>query len=337
MAINFPNSPTAGSTYTYQGITYTWIDTSGGGGADGYWKVNTPGSIGTATGPELDAGTDNAKYATALALEDSSYSKSLATSDVKGLVEMATTVEAQAGTSDLVVPSVEKVRAMQQAFIKHQPTIHASGTSGTYNIPDNVYAIEVTLVGAGAGGGGASGSGTGVSAGGGGGAGGGMTVFWTRDQIPSSVSWSVGNASAGGSSAANAGNGGASIFHDIQCNGGEGGSTDTGKQSTLGRSAAPGLGGTIVGTATGNTILARTGGQGYYTVLNVNGSQYLANGANGGNSLLGTGGVGRTSGASGLTSPILGGGGAGAAEAGSSGRSGGAGGGGYLKIVEYYS
>tara|TARA_R110000824_G_scaffold23140_5_gene83487 strand:- start:13192 stop:13800 length:609 start_codon:yes stop_codon:yes gene_type:complete len=75
MAINFPNSPTAGSTYTYQGITYTWIDTSGGGGADGYWKVNTPGSVGIATGAEVDTGTDNAKYVTPLAMEDSSYIK----------------------------------------------------------------------------------------------------------------------------------------------------------------------------------------------------------------------------------------------------------------------
>tara|TARA_R110002167_G_C12453847_1_gene632017 strand:- start:270 stop:788 length:519 start_codon:yes stop_codon:yes gene_type:complete len=81
MAINFPNSPTAGSTYTYQGITYTWIDTSGGGGAAGYWKVNTTGSIGIATGAEVDIGTDNAKYVTPLAMEDSSYVKS---SDVLG-------------------------------------------------------------------------------------------------------------------------------------------------------------------------------------------------------------------------------------------------------------
>lgn len=75
MAIDFPNSPVAGSTYTYQGVTYTWIDTSGGSGADGYWKVNTPGTLGPATGPDLDAGTDNALYATALALEDSGYVK----------------------------------------------------------------------------------------------------------------------------------------------------------------------------------------------------------------------------------------------------------------------
>jgi len=84
MAINFPDSPTAGSTYTYQGVTYTWQDTSGGAGADGYWKVNTPGTLGPATGADLDAGTDNAKYATAKALEDSKYVKE----DVSGVTEL---------------------------------------------------------------------------------------------------------------------------------------------------------------------------------------------------------------------------------------------------------
>tara|TARA_R100000541_G_scaffold16009_2_gene25550 strand:- start:2614 stop:4128 length:1515 start_codon:yes stop_codon:yes gene_type:complete len=74
MAINFPNSPTNGSTYTYQGVTYTWIATSGGG-ATGYWKINTPGTLGPATGPVLDGGTNNALYATAKALEDSKYVK----------------------------------------------------------------------------------------------------------------------------------------------------------------------------------------------------------------------------------------------------------------------
>lgn len=68
MAINFPNTPTAGNTYTYLGVTYTWK-------AAGYWAVDGAGDIGPATGAETDAGTENGKYMTPQSIEDSTYIK----------------------------------------------------------------------------------------------------------------------------------------------------------------------------------------------------------------------------------------------------------------------
>ena len=73
MAINFPNSPVNGSTYEHAGIRYTYVVT----GATGYWKVLTPGTTGTATSAEIDAGTDGVKYIAPASLEGSKYEAGL--------------------------------------------------------------------------------------------------------------------------------------------------------------------------------------------------------------------------------------------------------------------
>ena len=66
MAINFPNSPIVGNTYDYNGVRYTYQ-------ANGYWAVTTPGTVGIASGAEVIVGTDDAKYVTPKAMEDSDY------------------------------------------------------------------------------------------------------------------------------------------------------------------------------------------------------------------------------------------------------------------------
>ena len=70
MAINFPNTPSNGSTYTYNGITYIYVDSGGG---LGYWKNNTLGTATSASTPDVNAGTDQEKYVTPEALEGSKY------------------------------------------------------------------------------------------------------------------------------------------------------------------------------------------------------------------------------------------------------------------------
>jgi len=70
MAINFPNTPTDGTTYDYLGITYTYVDSGGG---LGYWKVVNAGSLGIATAGDIDTGTNNVKYVTSKGLQDSKY------------------------------------------------------------------------------------------------------------------------------------------------------------------------------------------------------------------------------------------------------------------------
>lgn len=71
MTINFPNNPTQGNTYTYQEITYTYIqpDTA----FDGYWAVVNPSSLSAATSAEINAGTTNDKFNTPLGLQGSKY------------------------------------------------------------------------------------------------------------------------------------------------------------------------------------------------------------------------------------------------------------------------
>jgi len=71
MAINFPNTPVNGNTYTYIGIQYTYIKVPPT--TEGYWAVKTPATIGVATPTNINEGTDNAKYVTPLGLNGSKY------------------------------------------------------------------------------------------------------------------------------------------------------------------------------------------------------------------------------------------------------------------------
>ena len=59
MAINFPNSPLDGNTYTFNDVTYVYVKN----GTDvGYWRVALPKVSGVATAAEIDAGVNAVKY-----------------------------------------------------------------------------------------------------------------------------------------------------------------------------------------------------------------------------------------------------------------------------------
>jgi hypothetical protein len=69
MAINFPNNPLDGNTYTYEGVKYTFKDT----GSGGYWYLKDLGTATAATTADVNAGTDNTKYVTSDSLSGSTY------------------------------------------------------------------------------------------------------------------------------------------------------------------------------------------------------------------------------------------------------------------------
>lgn len=72
MAINFPNSPVNGNTYTYQDTEYMFTQSSG---QEGYWKVVQPIASGIANVQEIDDGQEPVKYITPENLELSKYNK----------------------------------------------------------------------------------------------------------------------------------------------------------------------------------------------------------------------------------------------------------------------
>ena len=71
MAIDFPSTPSPGQNYDFGGVRYTWVDDGG----SGYWAILEPGLQGPATGAEVTTGTDNQKYVTPLAVENSDIMK----------------------------------------------------------------------------------------------------------------------------------------------------------------------------------------------------------------------------------------------------------------------
>ena len=73
MAIDFPDNPSHGTGYPYQGVNYTFQLIAPD--LIGYWAVLSPGSYGPANGIDVDTGTDSVKYVTSIAMEDSSYIK----------------------------------------------------------------------------------------------------------------------------------------------------------------------------------------------------------------------------------------------------------------------
>lgn len=72
MAINFPNSPVGGTTYSYLGVTYVFKNTGSG---TGFWQITGPGTYGLATTAEIDAGTEELKYIGPEGLAGSKYVK----------------------------------------------------------------------------------------------------------------------------------------------------------------------------------------------------------------------------------------------------------------------
>ena len=76
MAINFPNNPLDGNTYTYEGVKYTFKDT----GSGGYWYLKDLGTATAATTADVNAGADNTKYVTSDSLSGSTYDKNYSNS-----------------------------------------------------------------------------------------------------------------------------------------------------------------------------------------------------------------------------------------------------------------
>ena len=124
MAIDFPNSPVQGSTYSYLGITYTYEDTGGG---TGFWKVSTPGNTGIATSAEVDTGTNNSKYLTPLAIDGSKYGVAY---DAAGTAATANT-----GTGANDVPTNADVRNLRNLIINPSFAIWQEGN--TVLVPSN--------------------------------------------------------------------------------------------------------------------------------------------------------------------------------------------------------
>jgi hypothetical protein len=92
MAINFPNSPVGGTTYSYLGVTYVFKNTGGG---TGFWQITGPGSYGLASSAEINEGIEAVKYISPASLAGSDY--------IKDLIEVAelpkaSTAEIDAGT-----------------------------------------------------------------------------------------------------------------------------------------------------------------------------------------------------------------------------------------------
>lgn len=71
MAINFPDSPVNGNTYTYLNINYTFLQPNPA--FDGYWTVVDPAALSAATSTDINEGTSNDRYNTPLALNGSKY------------------------------------------------------------------------------------------------------------------------------------------------------------------------------------------------------------------------------------------------------------------------
>lgn len=72
MAIDFPNNPVNGNTYTYQDTEYMFTQSSG---QEGYWKVVQPIASGIANVQEINDGQEPIKYITPENLELSKYNK----------------------------------------------------------------------------------------------------------------------------------------------------------------------------------------------------------------------------------------------------------------------
>lgn len=163
MAINFPNSPVQGNTYDYLGIRYTYQDAGGG---LGHWAILTPGTVGIATGAEIDAGADAIKYVTSKGMEDSDYAKS--------------TSPSLTGTPTAPTPgdSDDSTRIATTAFVKALGHIeeYRFTADQTFIIPVNAKGVKFILQGSGGGGGGVEGQGSSTSGSSVGGAAGGAGI-----------------------------------------------------------------------------------------------------------------------------------------------------------------
>lgn len=125
MAIDFPSNPSGGSTYSYEGVTYTFKNT---GGSTGFWQITGPGTYGVASTAEVDAGTNATKYLSPDSMEGSKYS-TLTTGQVQSMID----------ASVLGLQNETQVQALIDASAKILvPTVlyDAAPAFGTFTIPD---------------------------------------------------------------------------------------------------------------------------------------------------------------------------------------------------------
>jgi len=216
--------------------------------------------------------------------------------------------------------------------------VAATPSSGTFtkaNWPDASY-FEVVVVGGGGGGGGTGAIAAGSAAVAGGGAGGaGCHLRVSYDDMPDSVSWTMGDGGAGGTAAGGAGgNGEDSEFGDWIMGGGDGGvGAPAGSAALLVVQAEPG-GGQVLGTF--GTSLIRSNGDPSDPAVRLTASQFYSGCGGDGPLGYGVGGQPRTGAAAGFAGSGDGSGGSGAASANSGGNVGGAGASGRIMVTAYY-
>ena len=170
----------------------------------------------------------------------------------------------------------------------------AAGGTGTYNVPDGIDTLTVTLYGAGGGGGGAQSTGKGAYRGGGGDAGGKLVVTLGELQGRSTLTYFLGSGGSGGDALdADGGAGGRSWIHydgvTYEAQGGSGG--DASDNDNTG--AGPGYG--VVQGSGGFPITATWGETGAARRGTVTTGTIAGTGPDGGGNMYGWGGTGSSS------------------------------------------
>jgi len=214
----------------------------------GYAPLVSPALGGVPTAPTAAAATNTTQIATTAFVQSalSGFSVADASTTVKGIVELATSAEALAGTSETLAVTPKGLRDGLDSVV-------AAGGSGgvdiqifggptssgtfTWNKPLGAKTVTIKMVGAGGGGGsGVSAATTSArSGGGGGGAGASSTFLELADGLPNSVTVQIGAGGAGGAASSGlanpAGNGGVTTFGGFNVRHGLG-STGTGSNTS---------------------------------------------------------------------------------------------------------
>lgn len=135
MAINFPNNPLDGNTYTYEGVKYTFKDT----GSGGYWYLKDLGTATAATTADVNAGTDNTKYVTSDSLSGSTYDTRI-TSNANSITSLSNSKANTSGTySGLRAQATTKADVGLGNVNNYGVSNSWNGTSG------GVYATEYAV------------------------------------------------------------------------------------------------------------------------------------------------------------------------------------------------